>query len=53
MESPLVFAGGVAHNECVRKLLQEQLEQTLLIPESPDMVGALGAALFGKNLALE
>jgi activator of 2-hydroxyglutaryl-CoA dehydratase len=44
MESPLVFAGGVAHNACVRKLLEEQLEQALLISESPDMVGALGAA---------
>jgi predicted CoA-substrate-specific enzyme activase len=53
MESPLVFAGGVAHNACVRKLLEEQLEQALLISESPDMVGALGAALYGKHLAQE
>lgn len=50
MESPLVFAGGVAHNVCVRKTLEEQLEQKLLIPENPDMVGALGAALYGKGL---
>lgn len=49
MESPLVFAGGVAHNACVRKTLEEQLEQKLLIPEKPDMVGALGAALYGKG----
>jgi (R)-2-hydroxyacyl-CoA dehydratese activating ATPase len=51
MESPLVFAGGVAHNACVRKTLEEQLEQGLLVPESPDMVGALGAALYGKSAA--
>jgi len=52
MESPLVFAGGVAHNACVKKMLEEQIEQELLIPENPDMVGALGAALFGRNQAV-
>jgi activator of 2-hydroxyglutaryl-CoA dehydratase len=36
-----------------RKLLEEQVEQALLISESPDMVGALGAALYGKHLAQE
>ena len=51
IEPPLVFAGGVAHNVCVRKMLEEQLGQALLISENPDMVGALGAALFGKMLA--
>jgi (R)-2-hydroxyacyl-CoA dehydratese activating ATPase len=51
IEPPLVFAGGVAHNVCVRKMIEEQLGQALLISENPDMVGALGAALFGKMLA--
>jgi len=51
MESPLVFAGGVAHNVCVRRILEEELKQTLLIPKNPDMVGALGAALYGKMSA--
>lgn len=49
MESPLVFAGGVAHNPCVRQLLEDQLKQPLITPENPDMVGALGAALYAKN----
>ena len=31
MEPPLIFAGGVAHNLCVRTILQEQLEVPLLI----------------------
>ncbi len=53
-EHPLVFAGGVAHNPCVRRLLDEQLERQVIVPENPDMVGALGAALFGrKNAALD
>jgi (R)-2-hydroxyacyl-CoA dehydratese activating ATPase len=32
MEAPLVFAGGVAHNPCVRKVLEEQLEREVIVP---------------------
>jgi predicted CoA-substrate-specific enzyme activase len=49
---PLIFVGGVAHNPCMRSLLAEQTGttpgQTLLIPDEPDMTGALGAALWGE-----
>ncbi|MCL5406642.1 MAG: acyl-CoA dehydratase activase [Deltaproteobacteria bacterium] len=46
---PLVFAGGVARNPCTVKLLEEQLGQAVTVPENPDMVGAMGAALYGRN----
>ena len=49
--APLVFAGGVAHNPCVIRLLEEELGQPIIVPENPDMVGALGAALYGRNVA--
>ena len=49
--APLVFAGGVAHNPCVVRLLEEELGQPIIVPENPDMVGALGAALYGRNVA--
>lgn len=48
---PIVFAGGVAHNPCAVRLLEEQLGQSVIVPDEPDMVGALGAALYGKNVA--
>jgi len=48
---PVVFAGGVAHNPCVTRLLEEELGQPVIVPENPDMVGALGAALFGRDCA--
>ena len=48
---PLVFAGGVAHNPCVVRLLEEELALPVVVPENPDMVGALGAALYGRNMA--
>jgi activator of 2-hydroxyglutaryl-CoA dehydratase len=44
---PVLFAGGVARNPCVVKLLQESLPEPLQIPEDPDMLGAHGAALHG------
>ncbi|MCL4503125.1 MAG: acyl-CoA dehydratase activase [Deltaproteobacteria bacterium] len=46
---PLCFAGGVAHNPCVVKLLEETLQLPVIVPEQPDLVGALGAALYGEK----
>lgn len=49
LESPTLFAGGVAHNPCMRTVIEEQIGEPLLVPEEPDMVGALGAALYGRK----
>ena len=43
---PLVFAGGVANNPCMVKLLAAALGEAAIVPEEPDMVGAYGAALY-------
>jgi activator of 2-hydroxyglutaryl-CoA dehydratase len=45
-----MFAGGVAHNLCIRALLEESLGMSLVVPEQPDLVGALGAALYGLKI---
>ncbi len=54
LHAPLVFVGGVARNPCIRHLLAHQTGfspgATLLIPDEPDMTGALGAALWGSSL---
>ena len=46
---PLVFTGGVANNPCVLRLMADALGarvgEDILVPDEPDMVGALGAAL--------
>jgi len=44
-EDDVVFAGGVAKNQCMRKLLAKRLKKELFIPEEPQITGALGAAL--------
>jgi predicted CoA-substrate-specific enzyme activase len=46
---PLLFAGGVAHNPCVRALLEEHLGLPVMVPAQPDLVGALGAAWRGAQ----
>jgi activator of 2-hydroxyglutaryl-CoA dehydratase len=48
--SPVLFAGGVAHNPSVKVLLAESLGEPILIPDDPDIVGALGAALYGLEV---
>ena len=43
----LVFAGGVAYNPCMRKILGQKLGVPILVPTDPQIVGAVGAALEG------
>lgn len=50
----LVFAGGVAQNLCLQQLFSQALGIPLTVPESPQTVGALGAALHaGKTYRAE
>ncbi len=48
IEDEVVFTGGVANNICVWKLLEERLKQRILVPQNPEIVGALGAALEAR-----
>ena len=45
----IVFTGGVARNPCMRELLAEKLGRTVLVPDEPQLVGALGAALLAAE----
>jgi len=42
----IVFTGGVARNACMATFLADKLEREVLIPENPQFIGALGAALL-------
>jgi predicted CoA-substrate-specific enzyme activase len=44
-QGPIVFSGGVANNPCIRELISQKLGREILVPEMPQMMGALGAAL--------
>lgn len=43
---PIVFSGGVAKNPCIKELISQKLGREVLVPENPQMMGALGAALI-------
>jgi len=49
VEPPVAFAGGVAKNIGVVRALEEVLGQPLMVPEEPQIVGALGAALLARD----
>ena len=45
----IAFTGGVANNTCMQSLLATHLGRKVLVPEDPQTVGALGAALLAKE----
>jgi len=49
IKATVVFAGGASLNRCLGRLLGEKLGIELIVPDSPQLVGALGAALVAKR----
>lgn len=48
----IVFAGGVAKNTCMATMLGRVLKSKLIIPDNPQITGAIGAALTGLNVKI-
>lgn len=51
VDEPIVFAGGVAKNICVHRLLEKSVAKKVIIPQNPQMVGAYGAALLAQKMS--
>jgi len=47
--SPMTMTGGVANNRGVVQSIEARLQTSLRVPENPQIVGALGAALAAQN----
>lgn len=45
----VVFTGGVAKNVGVRQYLEIAIGAPIIVPEEPQIIGALGAALFARE----
>jgi activator of 2-hydroxyglutaryl-CoA dehydratase len=50
-QNDVVVIGGMARNVGFVDSLQRSLETDVTVPESPDLVGALGAALIAADRA--
>ncbi|MGB3340252.1 MAG: acyl-CoA dehydratase activase [bacterium] len=49
LDNNIMFAGGVAKNTCIAALLEERLGKKIYVPEEPQIVGSIGAALAAGN----
>lgn len=45
----VVFTGGVAKNTGIKKALENEIGLKILIPEEPQIMGALGAAILAED----
>ncbi len=45
-DDDIVFAGGCARNRCLAGLLSKRIQKPVQISDSPEMLAALGAALY-------
>lgn len=48
-QGDIAFTGGVARNPCMGTLLEQTLGRPILVPDDPQAVGALGAALLAAE----
>jgi (R)-2-hydroxyacyl-CoA dehydratese activating ATPase len=49
MPSEVVMSGGVSRNSGVIRAMEAKLGKPVLVPDEPQIVGALGAALFAQE----
>jgi len=49
-EDKVVFTGGGAKNILLKELLSKKLNKNIYVPKHPQMIGAFGAALAGKEM---
>ena len=47
--APVVFQGGLAYNRGMVRALEDEIEIKMVIPEHPELMGAIGAALLAAR----
>jgi len=53
IEPPIVFQGGVAANQGVRKALEKELDCEIVVPKYFKVMGAIGSALLASERKIE
>jgi len=52
IQQPVLFQGGVAANEGIRRAFEEALGYPVIVPEQHKVMGALGAAIIASRLRI-
>ncbi len=50
LDKDIVITGGGAKNKGLVKMLSQKFDHPVLVPQNPLITGAMGAALYGKDL---
>lgn len=45
----VIFTGGVAFNRAIREMVQEQLGVRVVVPQEPQLNGAIGCCIHGRD----
>jgi len=53
VEKEVILTGGGAKNVGLAKAISAYLGEDIQVPEEPLLIGALGAALFGRDVCLK
>lgn len=48
VEKEILFAGGVALNRCMVSLIEDELGSRIIIPDDPQVIGAIGCAFLNE-----
>lgn len=51
IQHPIIFQGGVAANKGIKRAFEVELGHEVIIPPNFDVMGAIGAAILGKEKA--
>jgi predicted CoA-substrate-specific enzyme activase len=49
IQKDIAFAGGGARSNALRVLMEEVYQQKVLVPSNPQIIGALGCAIYSQN----
>ncbi len=51
--APVIFQGGLAYNRGMVRALEEEIRIKMVIPEHPELMGAIGAALIAAQQPID
>jgi activator of 2-hydroxyglutaryl-CoA dehydratase len=49
IQPPVVFQGGVAFNQGIKKALEKELKMEVIVPDHHEVMGAIGAAILVRE----